>query len=308
MDQSPARLSPAISLSSDPLLIDSPSGTVILSGMLARFTLIVFVTACAFANAAIESWSVAIREAQKSALAKNRKEATAKLIDAIKNEKPNSRPRARLLESLKTISEMFFSDKGQRLYETGQSSFFESTDTALLRYREALEVEDSNLTILVAIARTQLSKKDCGSASTTLRMASQINPYSEAVQFLQSRVFLCEALPKEAVALLRAVPMDDPVVIVALASAHLQNGLPREGRALLQKALAKDGSYPEAHYWFWRANATQPAVADEHGRKYLALCKNLALKTRQKYLKEPHLCGQTQEVEDALKNSQNTEP
>jgi predicted Zn-dependent protease len=254
--------------------------------------------------AAVEPWTVAIQEAQKLALAKNRKAATAKLIEAIKIEKPASRARARLLESLKNISEMFFSDKGQRLYETGQSSYFESADTALLRYKEALDVEDSNLTVLTAMARAQLSKKDCASADATLKIAAQINPYSEAVHLLEGKTLLCQNLPKDAIAVLRADPSDDPVTSVTLASALWQNGSVRESVALLQRTLGKDGAFPEVHYWLWKASEAQAEVAEQHGGKYVALCKNLALKTRQKYLKEPRLCGQTQEVEDAIKNSQ----
>jgi predicted Zn-dependent protease len=261
------------------------------------------------AFAAVEPWTGIIQDAQKSALAKNRKVATAKLIEALKTEKYPPKGRAKVQEALKNISEMFFTDKGQRLFETGQSSFYESADTALTRFREALEVEDSNLTILAAMSRAQLSKKDCAASEGTLKTAMQINPYSDTVKFLRAKTYLCNKSATEAATLLKTEPLEDPVVAVTLASAFFEQGISKDAMILLQKAAKQDSSFPEVHYWLWKVNDENPEAAEEQGLKYVALCKNMNLRTRQKYVNEPRLCAQTQEVEDAIKITQkNSEP
>ena len=48
-----------------------------------------------------------------------------------------------LQEALKGLAEIFFTDQGQRLFETGQSQAYETADSALARFHEALDLEDS---------------------------------------------------------------------------------------------------------------------------------------------------------------------
>lgn len=244
-----------------------------------------------------------IHEAQKAAVAKNRKAATNKLLNAIKSEHvPKSR--AKLMETLKTLADVFFTDQGQRTFETAQSMAYDSPDTALARFNDALAVEDSNVVILLAMARVQLAKKDCAAAATNLESAAEINPYDKTLRFLRAKTFLCEHKPQEALTLLKMDPADNPVANVTLASALYGSGNEHEAMNLLQKTVNKDASYPEVHYWIWKVSEDKTEDAEDQGQKYIALCKNLNLRTRRRYINEPCLCGQTQEVEDAIKASQ----
>lgn len=244
-----------------------------------------------------------IQDAQKAAVAKNRKVATNKLLNAVKTEH-SPKAKAKLLETLGTLADIFFTDQGQRLFETAQSMAYENADTALARFNDALAVEDNNVVILLAMARVQLAKKDCGAADTTLQSAAAINPYDKTLRFLRAKTLLCQHHPQEALALLKMEPSEDPVSLVTLAQALYANGNLHEASSLLQKAAGKDSSYPEVHYWLWKVSEDDSETADEQGQKYVALCKNLNLRTRRKYMNEPLLCGQTQEVDDALKASQ----
>src|SRR4051812_23633277 len=117
-----------------------------------RLIVLLFISALAHAIPASEPWNAIIQDAQKSAVAKNRKLATGKILTSLKTDKWNGKGRIKLLESLKGLSEVFFTDQGQRLYETGQSLAFENQDTAMARFREALGREDGNVVILNAIA------------------------------------------------------------------------------------------------------------------------------------------------------------
>lgn len=271
-------------------------------GEMTRLLALLFLPLFAHAAAAPEPWNGVIQDAQKYAVAKNRKMATGKILNSLKTDKWTGKGRAKLLENLKALSEVFFTDQGQRLFETGQSLAFENQDTAMARFREALGREDGNIMILNAIARLQLGKKDCTGAEQTLHLASDFNPFDPTLKFLQAKTFLCEHKPQDALALLKAeAALDDVVSNTTLASAMFEAGAAAEATGLLHKAAAKDGSYPEVHYWIWKVAEDKD---DSQGEKYVALCKNLNLRTRRKYMNEPRLCGQTQEVEDALKATQ----
>jgi predicted Zn-dependent protease len=264
---------------------------------------ILFSAHFAFAAPNPEPSSAVIQEARRFMVAKNRKAATGKLITYLKSDKSAGKGRGKVMESLKTLSEAFFTDQGQRLFETGQSLAFENPELALTSFKEALNLEDANVTVLIAIVRLQLSKKDCMSAEQNLKSAEGINPYNDEIQFFRAKTLLCLKKPKEALALLKTETTEDPVIGVTVANAMFDNGSVTEAAAMLQRALSKDSSYPEVHYWIWKTAEEKSETTDEQGQKYVALCKNLNLRTRRKYINEPRLCSQTQEVEDALKSS-----
>lgn len=256
-----------------------------------------------FSMVAFADSTTVIQEAQKAAVAKNRKVATNKLLNAIKAEHlPKNK--AKLMDTLKSLADVFFTDQGQRLFETAQSMAYENADTALARFNEALAMEDSNVVILLAMSRVQLAKKDCTAAESTLQAAAEINPYDKTLRFLRAKTFLCQHKASDALALLKMDPVDEPVANVTLASALYETGSEHEAAALLQKTASRDASYPEAHYWIWKISEDKTDAAEDQGQKYIALCKNLNLRTRRKYINEPCLCGQTQEVEDAIKAAQ----
>lgn len=251
-----------------------------------------------------EPWNVPIQEAQKFVVAKSRRAAAIRLLKALREEKWSARGRAKIMEALKSLSEVFFTDQGQRLYETGQSLAYENPDTAMARFHDALAIEDSNVTVLLAMARVHLSRKDCANADSSLKSAAEINPFDETLHFLQAKTLLCSHKPEEALAMLKSDGGEDPVKGVTIAEAMIESGASKDALALLQKIASKDALFPEAHYWIWRTADAKTDLSEEQGSKYVALCKNLNLRTRRKYINEPCLCAQTQEVEDALKAAQ----
>jgi|GEM_PF-2581706 len=270
---------------------------------LMKLSRILWLAPCFYSLVVHADMTSVIQEAQKAAVAKNRKVATNKLLNAIKSEH-TPKNKAKLMETLKSLADVFFTDQGQRLFETAQSMAYESSDTALARFNEALAMEDSNVVILLAMARVQLSKKDCASAETTLQTAGEINPYDKTLRFLRAKSLLCQHKATDALALLKMDPVDEPVANVTMASALYETGNEHEAMGLLQKTASRDASYPESHYWLWKVAEDKTDAAEDQGQKYIALCKNLNLRTRRKYINEPCLCGQTQEVEDAIKAAQ----
>lgn len=244
-----------------------------------------------------------IQDAQKAAVAKNRKAATNKILNALKVE-PSPHAKSKLMEALQTLADVFFTDQGQRLFETAQSMAYENAETALARFNESLALEDGNVVISLAMARVQLAKKNCAAAETNLQAASEINPYDKTLRFLRAKALLCQHKAQDALTLLKMDTADDPVSNVTMASALYASGSTHEAKSLLQKTASRDSSYPESHYWMWKLSQDDGDTSDEQGQKYIALCKNLNLRTRRKYINEPCLCGQTQEVEDALKAAQ----
>lgn len=261
------------------------------------------------AGASTDSQLPAVILAQKQALNRDRKGATSKLIEAIKQEKQNQQNKRNLQLALKEISETFFTDKGQRLFETGQAALYDNADLAISKFRQSLDVEDGNISVLLGMARGQLMKKDCAATEATLKQASQINPFDENLKPLRAKALLCLNRLDEALELAKTENPDDAMALTTYAAIYLQNGSKKDFQSLIQKAIAKDGLFPEAHYWLWKTAGDSAEQAEVQGQKYIALCKNLNFRMRQKYFNEPRLCGQTQEVQDALKTiKKNSEP
>jgi tetratricopeptide (TPR) repeat protein len=289
--------------------LDPPSAKWSYIAPMSGLYFVLFLAHLSFATVPSEPWSAIILDAQKSAVAKNRKEATAKIIASLNHDKWGSKGKAKLLDSLKTMGEVFFTDKGQRIYETGQSLAYENPESALNSFREALLLEDSNVTILLGIARAQLARKDCVAAAKTLKTVSELNPFDEALRFLEGKTFLCRDDVASALEKLKGDASEDVVKMVTLASALHENGNDKEALSLLQKTVTKDPFYPEAHYWLWKLTELGGDGAEEHAQRYAVLCKNLNTRTRRKYLNEPRLCAQAQEIDEAIKNAQkNNEP
>ena len=97
--------------------------------------------------------SSAIDQAQGLALKNDRQGAARVLSQALESTRPPLRGRARLIEALDSVSKVFITDKGQKLFEAGQSTIFENPDGALSQLREAQALEDGNVLIQNSIAR-----------------------------------------------------------------------------------------------------------------------------------------------------------
>jgi len=244
----------------------------------------------------------AIEQAQALALKKNRQEAAQVLISA--SESSPGKARVKLMDALTTIAKVFFTDKGQKLYESGQSTMFDNPEGALAQYREALTFEDNNVLILENIARIQLAKQDCDGAATTLQKARQLFPPLNEPAILELRVLVCQknfTVFREKMKMLPALDKDQDSFVQYLSGQDLmQQKLWRKAADVLQKVSEEQPQFPEVYFLMVKVGRELDRDVEALAQKYVSLCKGVTARERKRFFMEPRLCANAKEVEDEL--------
>lgn len=245
-----------------------------------------------------------IEQAQNLTFAKNRREALRILSEALQNPSVTSKGKARILEAVRGIATMFFTDKGQRLYEAGQTAMFDNPDTALTRYREALAMEDSNLLILGGIIHSLLAKQDCSGALQTIQTARAMSSHLAEPALYELRALICLGNFEGFREKLKQIPTPEKSQEYFLqflsAQDHVQQKLWKRANELLVRVTEEQPKFPEAYYWLFKARAEADDADTAFARKYVSLCKGLTIRDRKRYSLEPRLCVAMKEVEDEL--------
>ncbi len=259
---------------------------------------------------AMDSISTAIEQAQGLALKKNRKEACALLNRTFTATPAQMRGRSKLIETLQQVSKVFFTDKGQKLFESGQVNLFENPDVALSQLREAQGLEDENILVLSNLARAQIIKQDCDSALVSLEMARSLNPHANEPALLELRALLCAKrydVFKEKLKLATAPggtgngeKWDQAFGQYLSAQEQLRQNSTHKAFDLLSKVTDDFPQFPEAYLYLARAGQSLEKDASPWLQKYSALCKGITLRDRKKFSYEPQLCTKMKEVDDEL--------
>ena len=248
--------------------------------------------------------TTAIDQSQSLALKKDRQKAAAVLSQAIGETRPPLKGRARLIETLDNIAKVFFTDKGQKLFELGQSAMFENPEMALGQYREALTLEGDNILILDSIAKVQLGKADCAGAATTVQKARALDPYAGEPAVLELRTLVCQKNFDDFRAKLKLLPpvekSQDWFVQYLVGQDFLQQKMWRKATEVLLKVSEEEPQFPEPYYWLTKAGTEAGRDTDPWAEKYVSLCKGISLRARQRFSLEPRLCVNAKEVEDEL--------
>lgn len=258
-----------------------------------------------FSAQALDPVATAIEHAQALAVKKNRTEACAGLKETLSaTPAPAKASRAKLAEALGQISKVFFTDKGQKAFEAGQSLMFENPDMALTQFRQALELEDNNIVILSAIAKVQLLKGDCDGARLTVDQARAINPVAGEPAVLELRTMTCKQHfigLKEKVKQLPALDKwEDQYVQFLMAQDFMEEKAPKKALDALTKITEEQPQFPESYLWMARAGTELSRDNEAWLQKYISLCKAVTVKERRKFSLEPKLCANLKEAEDEL--------
>jgi predicted Zn-dependent protease len=258
-----------------------------------------------FSAQALDPVQTAIEHAQGLALKKNRKEACATLQEALTNTPaPAKSSRTKLSEALSQISKVFFTDKGQKAYESGQSMMFDNPDMALVQFRDALTLEDGNIAVLASIAKIQLMKQDCEGARATIEKARLINPVAAEPAVLELRTLVCEkrfeGLREKARQLPALDKWEEQYVQYILAQDALHNETPKKAFEALNKIVEEQPQFPESYLYLARAGSELKKENEPWLQKYISLCKAVTAKERKRYSLEPRLCANMKEAEDEL--------
>lgn len=246
---------------------------------------------------ALDATQTAIEHAQGLALRKNRQEACASLREAIAQQ---PKAKVKLIEALQQIAKVFFTDKGQKAFEAGQSLMFENPDMALAQLREALAQEDGNQAVLTTIAKIQLAKQDCGGAESTLEKARALNPYASEPAVLELRTLACQKNfdgLKERARLLPPLDKWEEQYVQYLSA---QASAPKKAFELLARLTEERPEFPEAYLQLARAGQALARADEPYLSKYISLCKAVTTKERKRFSIEPRLCASLKEAEDEL--------
>lgn len=245
-----------------------------------------------------------IEQAQALAIKKNRLEASTVLLRAITALPSGAKSRAKMIEALNTIARVFFTDKGQKLFEVGQSMMFETPDVALSRYREALALEDNNILVLNSIARVQISKQDCAGGLATLKSSNAISPFYADTVVLELRAHVCEKDFEAFRERLKTLPPLDKnqeaFVQYLLAQDFLRQKMWRKANEILLKVSQEQPRFPEVYYSLLKAGEEMDHEDEGFAQKYVSLCKAVGPRERKQFALEPRLCANAKEVEDEL--------
>lgn len=252
----------------------------------------------------MDSVTNAIQQAQKMALKKNRREACALLNRTWKTTPSQNHSRQKIVDSLQRISQVFFTDKGQRLYEAGQVQVFDNPDMALNQLREAQSLEDENILVLSQMARAQIVKKDCDTALVTLEMARTLNPFANEPSLLELRALYCakrfEIFRDKLKVMQSSDKWDQAFGNYLSAQDSLRNKASHKAYEILMKVTEEFPAFPEAFYYLARASQELEKDAVPYMQKYSILCKGVTLREKKKFSYEPHLCEHMKEVDDEL--------
>ncbi|MGE3973148.1 MAG: tetratricopeptide repeat protein [Bdellovibrionales bacterium] len=254
-----------------------------------------------------ETYRDIIDKAKNLSLQKDRLQATKTLIRAAQKEKGVARKE--LIQTLQELSEIFYTEKGQQLFELGQSLKYGATPDAIERFQDSLALEPSNVQVLKALARAHLSQNTCEKLPELVQQLTESNPFEEEHVLLRLQSAQCLAQKEVAKQIIdgNEIRRSDLKMYVDLLRAQMLAADEKLNQAeqLLEKLLLVDKKFPETTYWLYQVKRLQKKEFTELGRAYLNLCKNISQPTRNKYRFEPRICNEQKKVEadfEELKN------
>jgi len=248
----------------------------------------------------------AISKAQKLFLENKRTLATQVLREAMIKEKAGTAAHKELAENLREMSMRFLTDRGQKLFELGETLAQQNPKGAADRYREALSVEDNNTQALFALSLALLAQQKCGEAEKSLNDAIIENPGYWEAQLLLAPTLLCLEKEQEfSLHLTRLEKMDSiPKWWIKYYRARflLSAEQPLAARALFENVRNEEKTFPESYFWIWSGEKEVLPPPRTLAQKYISICKNLSSKTRAQFKFEPNLCRDTEKVDVWLKS------
>lgn len=254
-------------------------------------------------GASRESYLDIISKAQNLTLQRDRLQATQILIRASKVEKPGSVAQRQLRQTLTTLAEVLYTEKGQQLFELGQS--LAEPKLAVEKFAEALVLEPGNTKIMKNLARAKLRAQECSEALAASDKALEVDPCSPELQLVRLQALQCQGEQETAHAYLLSQTENLRALRPAFELAVLRDLMGQKHwldvrrKANEYKNLDKD--FPEFHWVLFRAGQELKAADIQSGERYLRACQTPALeKIRRRYEIEPSLCLAQREVEKIL--------
>jgi tetratricopeptide (TPR) repeat protein len=253
-----------------------------------------------------------IQKAKNLTLQHDRIQATQVLIRGIRHRLVSQKHKAELMKSLRQLSEVFYSEDGQKLFQLGQSLSSSDVTTAISKYEQATTIEKGNVAILRELARSYLRQGNCKKSLQTSEQAQSYNPYAADIVLivLQSHACLNEPDKFSEALSFPGVDYEAIKVFVEMSKAQVAhfNGKNLLAKRHLLKAKAIDSGFPEIYYWMGQIKQAEGEDTGQSNRKYVEICQQAQV-VRAKYPQEPRVCLEKSKVQRNLEAlSEDTKP
>lgn len=245
-----------------------------------------------------------INQAEELMLNSERTKALELLKKRWKDEK--GKAKKELATKMDEFARIFLSESGQQAFELGQSLTLEKGSQAENQYKEALKLEDNNISILFAIAALRIREKNWNAALDEIEKILELVPSSEKAQILKIRVQVADGKLKEAQEELRLM---EPFKSKDLDKVQVELWIKQEefkkAKELLQSKFDKTAPDAEVEFLKFRLRQLQKEPVAEVGQSYLNLCKNVSPLSQREMSQSPFKC---MEVEGVAKIISENEP
>lgn len=230
-----------------------------------------------------------IKKVEELVRKRDRSEAIKHLLDSIEKAKGKPKEQAMLVEKLRTVSEMFFSDEGQKAYESALSLSFYSIKESKAKAEEALKLEPFNVLILKLLVNLEFKALSCeGARSRLLEIPAHILTEGE-LAYQSSLGFYCDP---EAKLMSKDKRLDFPKKAFFQAIDSFRAKDLEKAKSFMTQSFDKDPQFPEVYFWSWKFDEKNV----EMGEKYVQLCKTPDVKLLRKYKDFPFLCNRIGEM------------
>ncbi|WP_374076601.1 tetratricopeptide repeat protein [Bdellovibrio bacteriovorus] len=260
-------------------------------------------------NGKSETYKDIIEKAYNLSLQRDRQQALNILSSAIQRE---TRPQA-VAELKKTVSEVsniFFSDKAQQLFETGVSLRKTDLNQALDKVTEASRIEPDNFSIVSEMARLMIAKGDCKAAQETVQKQLAIVSFDEDLKLSLAQALACQGKWVEYQKIADSVVIKRSPQQKFWWALEMDKFIGAKNLTKAQEALGSlkksDEKYPESFYWIWKFDQAQKRTNLDEAQKYVMTCKNISANQYRQYMIDPMLCRRLTEVESELKGMNGT--
>lgn len=255
-------------------------------------------------NAKSETYKDIIEKAYNLSLQRDRQQALNILSGAIHRE---TRPQAvnDLKKTVSEISNLFFSDKAQQLFEVGLSLRKTDLNQAFDKMSEASRIEPDNFLIVAELARLTIAKGECKQAQDVIRKHLQVITFDEDLKLAMAQAWACQKKWSEYNKLYDAAAVKKSNLAKFWYALEVDKDVDLESNAKAQENLANlkkaDDKFPELFYWTWKADSVRNKPNMEAAQKYVMTCKNISANHYRQYMIDPMLCRRVSEVENELK-------
>lgn len=231
----------------------------------------------------------AIQRSTESIVKKERIKALKVLSNAINHPGLTKQQLGQLREAYKMASEIFFTDRGQSLYQAAMNLYLFSPTESVKKLDEALKVESHNVLVIWALVKAHLKLGHCDRAAIEYEKL-----------FARERAEKPEFEALNSYCLGQMVDVKDMAKLRPYLSSFYQGlNLYRQKKyekasVELEKAKRLSPSFIEVDYWLWKINPAKK----EFGLKYRKTCESQKVALAKEFEDFPQMCHFLPEVLD----------